>query len=374
MSRWTLPGPDQFLGDLVSDLHHGGAVVGRLPSTIPVDDVEAEVTRRLPYTLVETVDASEPLGGRLPGDVVAAHAGVGGAGWTAAGLAAVEELSGRVISITGAEQADGEEWASWVAEFASAAASGDAAVERPVVLMLLSGRANGAGSPEDPRMRVHWWWGALDRLDVAVHLKRTVPELDPVDREQIIEVAGADLELAERLGYAACRDEDEIAGICLERSRELGLSDMESAAGLQRLRLKDEPGALETHWCVGAVDSFEGRVHWHPGLLAGNGRGALQRRLWTAQVRALLPTVDLLRLDLIETVRRHGLLPEGVLTLDLEVGDLARHLAKVDWEHGLGELADWLRRTRNLLAHLEVVPAASRDRGRELAARAKLQH
>ena len=77
-------------------------------------------------------------------------------------------------------------------------------------------------------------------------------------------------------------------------------------------------------------------------------------------------------MELIELVHRHRLLPESLLTLDLEVGELARRLARINEEHELRELAEWLRRSRNLLAHLEVVSSATRDRGAEPAARARL--
>jgi hypothetical protein len=82
--------------------------------------------------------------------------------------------------------------------------------------------------------------------------------------------------------------------------------------------------------------------------------------------------IDLWRMELIELARRHQLVPVHLLTLDLEVGELSRRLARARDRHSLAELADWLRRSRNHLAHLEVVPPQTRDAGVRLVARAGL--
>ena len=370
--QWTLPGPDEFVNTVVDDLQNGGVIVVRLPAILDADDLWAEVVKRLPYTIIDHVDVARAASEWIPGDVVARESGLDGAGWTAARVAACDELKGHVLCIVGMERL-GEsigEWSAWITEFASASAAGDELDRPPAALIVMMGAPPGPLPTPGPLIRVHWWWNVLDRLDVAVHVKQLAPDLDAVDREQVIEMAGADIELVERLVEEKCRDEEEIAACCIDRAYEL---DIDCVPSDHRWR-RDSPGSFETDWARGAVDVFDGRIHWHPGVLAVNGNGGLQRRLWTAQVRSLLPAVDLLRFDLIELVRRHQLLPAHLLAPDLEIAELARSLRRVRQEHQLSELADWLRRCRNDLAHLRVVPSSVRDDGHALATRAGLMH
>ena len=365
MSRWTLPGPDRWLAALVEDVYHGGAVAVRVPSTIDPHDIWAEVVRRAPASVVHLVEIEGDRG--LPADVLAEQAGLEGAGWTAAALASCADLAGQILCVVGSERTRGpERWAGLFSEFASATST--AAGEPPVLIVVAAGDADAVLPPPNPLLRVHWWWGVVDRLDVAVHLKDLDHRLDAVDREQLIEVAGGDLDLVEALAASGCRDVASIAGLCVERAAELDYGGQIE----RHPRIGPDPGLHAEAWSAGVVDAFEGREHWHAGLLARVEPRQLERRIWTAQVRSLLPMIDLWRMELIELARNHKLVPEHLLTLDLEVGELSRLLARARDRHSLGELSDWLRRSRNHLAHLEVVPPQTRDAGLRLVARAGL--
>ncbi len=117
----------------------------------------------------------------------------------------------------------------------------------------------------------------------------------------------------------------------------------------------------EHAWALGLRDNFGGRTLWHSSVLAANPSDReIERRIWGAQVRVLLPYVEECRHELLDrltgVVRLPFRLPDGRTVSDLhelEVGQLEHCVSAM----GLPVPPDItiLKRVRNHLAHLEVL-------------------
>jgi hypothetical protein len=153
---------------------------------------------------------------------------------------------------------------------------------------------------------------------------------------------------------------------CLERARELAIEpDLLSDAPPRTPRKAGRP------WAAGAIDLFDGHPYWHSGLLVMNReRRALERRLWSAHTRSLLPRMDLLRSELVDTAVKRGLLTEWQRDdgIEIEFKDVSRKLARdPDLPRAVQELARWLHESRNRLAHLQPIAPTALLEGRRLA-------
>ncbi|MER5584780.1 hypothetical protein ABT090_24505 [Streptomyces asoensis] len=155
--------------------------------------------------------------------------------------------------------------------------------------------------------RPHWWWSVWSRLDTAILVAeagtpfRTVPDrstprkhiMEAVRRETVAEVCGPDLLLAASLAELWT---GEIATL-----RPL-LATCRSSTGAP-VQLEENPAAAyapapepsrRPAWATGLLDSWEGQVRCTPAewMARPEGPDRLDKLVWQAQNRILLPLID----------------------------------------------------------------------------------
>ncbi|MFF2954141.1 hypothetical protein ACFVVU_22720 [Kitasatospora sp. NPDC057965] len=238
--------------------------------------------------------------------------------------------------------------------------------------------------------RPHWWWGVWSHLDTATvvadamphpgsghaHSRMTPTKLirHALRRETVVQTAGPDLGLAVELARAWNGRTGDLAS-ALRECRPTGGAVDPGAQGrgtpAAAYAPLPESGLRET-WSAGLVDSWEGQIRHGLGSGArGSGGAELDKLVWQAQNRVLLPLIDDARLGFVELLPRIAV--RGVARLvdtyarqsprdtrgappdaaSLELGELYHAAVQRDitlTDEQFGRLRT-LRQARNKLAH-----------------------
>jgi hypothetical protein len=238
--------------------------------------------------------------------------------------------------------------------------------ERPLLVCVCTPRALVPMPTSDATLlRLHWWGqiGPLDTLvtvDEMLNLPRVVG-----DREVIAELAGWDLELAERLALAwqgyPLNSETLLAALPSRRDGEAIVEHarLASASGMTF----DPPEELYVAWANGSVNWWGDRALVHISHYLDSGDiDVVNRRIWRGQVAAVLPFAELARERLAHWIaERVHLLHANWRYKNLsalEVGALEKVFAEspeLRRSPSHHELARQLRHTRHRLAHLQLV-------------------
>ncbi|MEK2494830.1 hypothetical protein WN990_35325 [Kitasatospora purpeofusca] len=233
--------------------------------------------------------------------------------------------------------------------------------------------------------RPHWWWGVWNHLDTATVVADAIPHpgfgqahnrMTPTKliqhalrREIVVQTAGPDLGLAVELARAWNGTIGDLAsalrGCCLVDDTEEPGSQGRGTPGAAYAPLPEN--GLREAWSAGLVDSWEGQIRHTP----RSGGAALDKLVWQAQNRVLLPLVDDARVGFVELLPRIAV--RGVTRLvdtyvrqslrgangssadlaSMELGELydaAVHRDITLTDEQFGRLRT-LRRARNKLAH-----------------------
>ncbi|MFE0653329.1 hypothetical protein ACFVZH_32650 [Streptomyces sp. NPDC059534] len=199
--------------------------------------------------------------------------------------------------------------------------------ERPRLLVVARLRDLPEPLPDELRdglgdTAVHWWWGALGRLDTATAIAPVLDHRpgatgrarDPLaDRvrgavrsETVVEICGPDLELARLLVLEWDGAQHTLAGTLGRCLAATGGPTPGECPPLRRIGALARPGAeLRQAWARGAVVSWEGRLRhhvsvWHPAAPAdgtaavptADGRARLAALVSQAQQRVLNPWIE----------------------------------------------------------------------------------
>ncbi|RZU18075.1 hypothetical protein EV567_2997 [Streptomyces sp. BK239] len=218
---------------------------------------------------------------------------------------------------------------------------------------------------------VHWWWGALGRLDTAtvVAMARPCPSgpaarrqlLEAVAQATVVEVCGPFLDLAARLAV-------EWDGLPDSLPAQLGrltagpVADRSPVPGPRRREPTAAPPhpnpSLRAEWDLGTLDRWEGRLRRRPGGAADHEH-SVRTRVWLAQNHALLPLLDEAREQFTEVIRARSRVSATELAAlygrraEMELGAMWRAHLQGHVRLTLAE-ADRLRTlwmSRNKLAH-----------------------
>lgn len=233
--------------------------------------------------------------------------------------------------------------------------------------------------------RTRWWWGACGRLDTAVVVEAVRSDRvedsqaggyghirDLVAFEVLVEVAGADLELA---AYLAANWDGKMASLA-GQVRDIADHAGDPMPALPRnLRQSgDRPShELRPAWDAGALELWEGQVRLSPGAPGTLEAPALDALVWRGQNRALTPVIDSHRVRLEEVFRsratmsvlaemargNNGHMDRSAPQREVfELGPMAWAVStqRVSLPYWAKKLLYCLRDMRNLLAHL--VPLA----------------
>jgi hypothetical protein len=226
----------------------------------------------------------------------------------------------------------------------------------------------GGGASSDMAMTSIWWWARVARWDVAAYVA-DLPQrrdlagiLEDVRTETVIETARWDLDLAEHLMAVWSGESRDLPSLLREWR-------LMSAPAISRRLAADAlrpPGMLLEHWDQRAVEG------WHDSVCpAGSSLAAepnkLNRVVWAAQARVLLPWIEERRSDVhckliqmvgeprLESALRDQFDPPIKTDALVEIGTLDRVVRTVIGSRDI-ELRDATRRlrdARNSLAHLQ---------------------
>jgi hypothetical protein len=244
-----------------------------------------------------------------------------------------------------------KQWRSFLVDYSGACRVRDE-FERTVLCLVTHDRS--IAVCEDVTLSHHPWDGHISPLDIWAYVRyRREPtrELDGfydhLAGALVADVAGHDMDLAERLSTSPIQDLLEPVPLLLEYARFKGWT--KECVSPQR-------------WADGHFGIVDGGRRVHSAILAvaGDSKG-VARRVWEAQSRVLFPLLEQLRIWILPHAAR--LIRPPFLTLlghrqvvvnsvdDLELGQLEYHLAGTRLSTQVSCLAEMRRR----LAHLEVV-------------------
>lgn len=373
---WRLPGPSAFLAEVDAALSAHGWLQ-QVVVAVPRHGAPPAMAARVAQLSTQRRVVRVPLEAASPGSVVGSCLRAVGVP-LGDGLPGIGDLLGPALSavlvVVEAQQASPQQRRELEAVVAAAAAHSHnaPASELPLQVLALVPGEDAASLQEGPRLDVLWWWGRLSSLDTALLLRDTHSRLRPDDpfHAAVTEVAGYDLELAVHLADAWDGDLDRLGmllDVYAERHPELA-----KATEPPDVPVRGRPAASQlATWCVGGCDAWEGeRMRWHACAVSAQERVRLERLLWRAQARTLLPVLEEQRERVVAWLVRQG----HARALRDEAGDPAeiggvwhymRHRAGMVTRPQM-PLVDWLREARNDVAHLRCVSAARLRAGYDL--------
>lgn len=183
---------------------------------------------------------------------------------------------------------------------------------------------------------VHWWWGAVGRLDTATVVSTARPSrpgpaahrrlLEFVTQATIVEVCGPFLDVAAELAAGWDGVPESLPEALLRAvgaagpgaDTASGSASASGGVGYPVLGRSDRAGssvqqpdmAIRPAWNAGQVDAWDGQLRYDPRRELGREHeDTLRKRVWLAQNRALLPLLDDAREDFTEVIRVRSRLP-----------------------------------------------------------------
>ncbi|MFF8535723.1 hypothetical protein ACF07B_27880 [Streptomyces sp. NPDC015532] len=253
---------------------------------------------------------------------------------------------------------------------------------RPRLLVLATSHGLPVELPEQiarEDVGVHWWWGALGRLDTAtvVAMARPRPSgpaarhqlLEAVAQATVVEVCGPFLDLAERLAVEWDGLPD---GLPAQLLRLTGgpVPDRVAVPGPRRREpttaLLHPNAALRPEWNLGTLDRWDGRLRRRPDG-GSEHEHSVRTRIWLAQNHALLPLLDEAREQFAEVIGVRSRVSRSELAAlygrqaEMELGAMWRaHLqGHVRLTQPEADRLRTLWRSRNKLAHRDVLDDAA---------------
>lgn len=372
---FDLPGPERFANMAAADVNDGYSVVLVFPEHM-VNSGDAEVVLRRVADLVVADELTTEPGLTVP-DRIASSLGLARE-WHPTqdpwhDLVRWPAAAGRTLCLPG--------WRSDVAEHLEGAIEPWETLQheagvRPrdrFRLLIGCGRAPVEAVRYDHlrplHLRVHWWWGVVNRIDTELHLQRrsSSQRLDPLHHAVLAETVAWDLDLADRLPPSVDCSADSIADyLDGNPSATLGTLGRGTRSDESLTRPPAEgrvvpPRSVRPDWDAGHLELWDGR--YRPRLTAESIAAELPRLTWRAQSRVLFPYLEEHRAELEELVLDHS--PPSTRTADEErvrpPTELGPLWAKVR-NDSVRIPADQKRRlraavkVRNKLAHLETAP------------------
>jgi hypothetical protein len=376
---WERPGPHGFVVDIRTRLERGDQLTVVLPAGADLQALQAHVRRATPslaFSLLPVIEAGE----LSPGEAIASVLYID----VPAGIVADEELlvaapetAGLVLWIIGLGENERatSRWMEFISRYSRAVRrrGSDAAAMR------MSACCAGDGFEllcrDEPGWSTAWYWGRVGRLDVGSYLQELEPLLDPVTRSEIVELAGFDFALADALLESGVADGDELIRVVQAFALESDVRRLDGGTPTTWCNA-ESPGGLKAAWAAGVVDRFDGeeRAFWHSALFSSpESEQVLRRRLWSGQVRSLLPLLEEWRVLLFEHAQLEGFVAPDAQIDSVEFGPLHEMLRagrQTVRRRALRDFAGWLRHSRNVIAHLGVISRDRRKEGERLAANA----
>jgi hypothetical protein len=346
---WELPGPRSFLRQIESDIARGGVCVIACPSAeAPQGLTEALEQACIDLRVDPFVREAVPAQGSglrtwLASELAAPFAL--GVEPTVQALLRDDRVGNRRV-VLDARSVEPGPMADLCSEWVEAASR----EERRIGFVVLTA---GAMPSLHSAVGQRWWWGQVRRLDSEVAALRFAGQRadDPVFVTAVAELAGSDLELAERLATNWNGDVEHLKYL-LPTSKAGGVAHGDLGPASQA------PASRHVgDWINCDVEVWEGRVRSCLGSCS-DVQSEAKNRLLAAQIRALFPGIENDRQRLVarcEPWCSHLGLREDEDLESVEIGRLAHLL-----NHATGlppsagsvrRAADSLRKIRNAIAH-----------------------
>ncbi len=363
---WELPGPSRFVEKLAGDLNDGVNVVLSIPQTVPGGLRAALRSRCQNYRTFSSIDFSlehaEPMdclyeryARDAPVDEIR----------SARGLTGEQTFQRRVLWVDGDESC-WPQWRDFLMRYQDACRSVTLADRTLVCLALNGSPARASSVPEDVALVHRRLQGVTSDFDMLLYVNHLVDNVSPEDPRPTVARLQRDLKV-QAVAHLAVWDPDLVGPLLRQpldeilESQEV-LKEYATSRGWAGLDHRDP----ETLWRHGAAQKLGGRWEVHSALLALRDESRiLQKRLWAAELKVLLPWIEGERHDLLDAYgdRLKEPLEEdymGSINLrDLEIGKISHFLARVakpgeaqtlSYVYGLAKL-------RNALAHHEPIRA-----------------
>lgn len=377
--EWRLGGPNRFARSLAAEFEEGRSAILLLPAIGFPGGLQAAVRDVLPEIEVNRLRLKEVLEGRgrivdvlyrrlalsspPPGDQIEINS-----------FARHPELGRRLIWVDAraTSEAEIDAWIHFMEQYTGVA--NDLPIHGRTVFATLCDGCHAHLIPDSIMLLdKRWWWGVVTPLDTEVFVAELAQDRswEPAFVEPVTEVAGFDLTLA---GILVEEWDGAIASL-----RPL-LSEYGAAqdGGDWRWSLRPSPRARPpadsiAAWSMGIINAWGGRdPQVHVCHAAAESPNALQHLIWLGQVRSLMPRIEIERQALAEWVyERRNLLPQGWRGKEirsLEVADLASifQFPSFQQHQSRAQLARWLHRTRNAIAHLEILDVSELEQARQM--------
>ena len=350
MDIWSLPGPSSFVGDIENAIRDGSNVIVRFPLEIP-NGFEHELKERLRSLLTwNHVDASDSglnplsfLHQQICPEINVLEVS------SIAELAAHASFQGRLIWVENIKIGTWSEWSTFLRAYSDVCRNVDL-LGRTVFIALVSKEAVTNNVTEEVALINYDFRRVVDMLDLFILGLREVTNR--------IQHRGHRSLLAHTVAQIAQWD-----SFLARQLLALPTEEALNPDKILRRYAKERGWTPETPrcWENGTQDGTPENPIVHSALLelCGSSR-IVQHRIWAAQAAVLLPLIEEQRVSLIDQCRRYLNLPIQTADgrriddpLDLEVGQLVRHLAQGRKPRGLMKKAQRLRNARNKLAHME---------------------
>ena len=354
MKFWGLRGPSSFVDQIEHAVRDGYNVIARFPCRTP-PELEREIRERL-HSLFEwtTIDASS--GESEPVDLLRRQVCPEVSALRAASMSELADTAafqGRLIWLDKIARRDWSRWSGALLAYAEACRNVDL-LSRTIFVVMLTGEAVTDESPEEAALVRRDFRGVVDSLDLFVFALWNAPA-SIHDREHRAMFAQTVAQLAQWDYF--------LADLLLSLSLEEALYPTNTL----REYARNQGWTADTpwRWELGTVDGQDEQPVVHSALLAVSGDSRqVRQRVWAAQAGVLLPLIEERRVQLIPYCRRYLKLPveiEGQWVndpLDIEVGQLARHLERTETPPMVRKQVRRLRDARNMLAHMEPLDPA----------------
>jgi hypothetical protein len=378
---WRLPGPLAFLREIATELRRGRHVAVVLPTALSANEVFAD---SLAQALIEQLYAHQLQARRIhPQDQypslldAVSHELV----WaddddhpaTVPDLLCHREVAGMVGVAVASDFPDAQrsDFPAFLRRCEQESRAHPEPTDRLSLVSIVNQRdlpSFTGGADTDVAMATIWWWGRIARWDSAAHIVASYSVdggrdvIEEARIETVVDVARWDLDLAEQLASAWNGEPADLPG-------HLKAASMCNAADVTRIGDLDAgrpPAKLAEAWNQRLVDRWHGSTSFGAGYLADDIE-KLNRIIWGAQARVLLPWIEERRTQLVcravevlgrkrfhEVLERHlALTFSSASALEIGVLDKAIRIGIGRTHPDITEASRRLRASRNALAHLE---------------------
>jgi hypothetical protein len=354
---WQIPGPNQYVADIVQDLIDGKNVVLCLPKHMPaglssavrleigeewhwqtfslLEENETEPVHQLFNIFVREISPTEIRNART--------------------LAQHQDFGGKIIWIENLTPPLWGPWKKFLTNYEQSCRS-VSKWNRTLFCVPLIGDLAIDPPREDVCLSHHYWRGVVDRLDILLFTAHLFSGKQLSDLQKQIAISAIanlalwDPNVSEWLADETLENILNPLPILLE-------------IGQSRCWCDEMISSGSDSWHRGVKDMIEGEEKIHSAALAFNdSTREIDRRIWSAQVGVLLPFVEERRQELLSICKDILTVPFqtnfGVISdlRDLEIGHIEYQLStNPAGNRNIKRLAEQLKDIRNALSHLEPI-------------------